>query len=104
MTDRNGDILRSVHQSARALHDAGVLDRTTLRDFDALCLPQVPAYSAGEIKALRRRLQVSQPVLAAYLGVTKSTVAQWERGAKAPRGPALRLLDLADRKGLDALV
>jgi putative transcriptional regulator len=104
MTTRGGDILRSVHTSARALHEAGVLDRTTLREFDALCLPAAPAYGAEEIKALRRRLRVSQPVLAAYLGVTKSTIAQWERGAKAPRGPALRLLDLADRKGLDALI
>jgi len=55
------------------------------------------------LKALRERLHVSQPVLAMYLGVTKSTVAQWEQGVKKPRGPALRLLNLADRKGLDAI-
>jgi len=75
-----------------------------MREFDALCLPAPEPYAPEDVKALRARLRVSQPVLAAFLGVTKSTVAQWEQGAKKPRGPALRLLNLADRKGLDALI
>jgi putative transcriptional regulator len=79
------------------------MDAVTMREFDALCLSPMQAYSGPELKALRERLHVSQPVLAMYLGVTKSTVAQWEQGAKKPRGPALRLLNLADRKGLDAI-
>ena len=103
MTTKPSRILDSVHESARALHDAGVMDLTTMREFDALCLAPVRDYSAAEVKRLRERLQVSQPVLALYLGVTKSTVAQWEQGVKKPRGPALKLLNLADRKGLDAI-
>lgn len=103
METNRSRILDSVHESAQALRDAGVLDAMTMKEFDALCLSPTHAYSGAEVKALRERLRVSQPVLAAYLGVTKSTVAQWEQGNKRPRGPALKLLNLADRRGLDAI-
>jgi putative transcriptional regulator len=104
MAANRSRILDSIHESAQALHDAGVMDAMTMKEFDALCLSPVRAYSGTEVKALRERLRVSQPVLAAYIGVTKSTVAQWEQGNKKPRGPALKLLNLADRKGLDAIM
>jgi len=100
---KHSTILESVHESAQALCDAGVMSDTTMKEFDALCLSPVPEFTADEIKSLRQRLRVSQPVFAAYLGVTKSTVSQWEQGLKRPRGPALRLLDLADRKGLEGI-
>lgn len=102
MTKVNG-ILAAVHESAKALHDAGVMPETTMKEFDALCLSPTHEFTAAEIKSLRRRLGVSQPVFAVYLGVTKSTVSYWEQGLKKPRGPALRLLNLADRKGLEAI-
>lgn len=105
MTTKDSRILAEIHESARAFHEAGGFDQTTMRKFDALCLHPADAESYGpaEIKALRARLKVSQPVLAVYLGVTKGTVAGWEQGASKPKGPALRLLSLADRKGLDAI-
>jgi hypothetical protein len=34
--------------------------------------------------------------LARLLGADRSAVAQWERGAKRPSGPALRLLEVLD--------
>jgi len=43
-------------------------------------------------------------VFAAYLNVTKSTITQWEQDEKVPRGTALKLLQLVERKGLDALM
>lgn len=42
-------------------------------------------------------------MFAAFLNVGKTTVAAWEQGSKKPSGPAAKLLDLVDRKGLDAL-
>jgi DNA-binding transcriptional regulator YiaG len=42
-------------------------------------------------------------VFATVLGIGKTTVQQWEHGQKKPSGPAQRLLDLIDRKGLSAL-
>jgi hypothetical protein len=34
---KNSRILREVHEAARDLFDAGVMDATTLRRFDVLC-------------------------------------------------------------------
>lgn len=46
---------------------------------------------------------VSQPVFARYLEVSKNLVSDCERGAKQPGGPALRLLSIIPRNGLDAV-
>ena len=100
MTD---SILESVHETARGLAEAGVMDAVTLREFDALCLPPIRAYNADEIRAIRLRSKASQAVFAAYLNTSASTIQKWEQGQKHPRGPSLKLLDLVDRKGLEAL-
>ena len=96
-------ILETVHETAKDLHKAGVMDEMSMREFDSMCLPPVKPYTAGEIRKIRQSQHVSQPVFAAYLNVTKSTVAQWEQGEKKPRGPSLKLLQLVERKGLQAL-
>jgi putative transcriptional regulator len=38
------------------------------------------------------------------MNISLSTVRQWEIGEKPPSGPSAKLLDLIDRKGLDALL
>jgi putative transcriptional regulator len=96
-------ILDVVHESARDLHDAGVMDEVTLKEFDALCLPPVKVYSATQIKRIRQRSKASQGVFAAYLNTSVSTVQKWECGAKKPNGPSLKLLNLVDSKGLEVL-
>jgi len=96
-------ILDTVHQTARGLHKAGVMDKQTMREFDALCLPPVKNLSAAQIRRLRRRNKASQAVFAAYLNTSPSTVQKWEQGQKKPNGPSLKLLNLVDQKGLEAL-
>lgn len=86
----------------RGLHDAGVIDKQTLRDFEAQALPP-PSYTADTIRKLRERLHISQGVFAAYLNASVSTVQKWENGEKKPSGAALRLLSVIDRKGLEVL-
>ena len=80
------------------------MDAMTLREFDALCLPPIKEYSAAQIRRLRQRTRASQAVFAACLNTSASTVQKWEQGQKRPNGPSLKLLDLVDRKGLDALL
>ena len=72
------------------------MDMPDLREMDRLCLPPRPDYSGPEVKRIRAATRMSQPVFARLLGVEKSAVAQWERGAKPPSGPALRLLEVLD--------
>jgi putative transcriptional regulator len=100
---RNKTLMDAVHQTANGLHKAGAMDATTMREFDALCLPPVKHFSATQIKRLRRRHTASQAVFAAYLNTSPSTVQKWEQGKKRPNGPSLKLLNIVDRKGLDAL-
>ena len=79
------------------------MDLTTMREFDALCLPPVQDYNSAQIKGIRLRFKASQAVFAAYLNTSPSTIQQWERGQKHPNGMALKLLSLVDSKGLQAL-
>lgn len=97
-------ILDAVHRTARDLAAAGVMDTTTLREFDALCLPAVKHLQAADIRRLRRRYKVSQAVFAAYLNTSLSTVQKWERGDKSPNGISLKLLNLVESKGLEVLL
>ena len=97
-------ILDVVHETARDLHDAGFIDMRRMQKYDALCLEPVPEYSSENIRDLRKRYKLSQTVLASVLNTSPSTVRQWEIGAKHPSGPSLKLLNLLDRKGLEALI
>lgn len=97
-------ILESVHETASDLHDAGLIDLRRMKKYDALCLAPVPAFSATKIKELRTRNKLSQTVFAAVLNTSASTVRQWEIGDKRPGGPSMKLLDLLERKGLEALI
>jgi len=59
--------------------------------------------TAEEIRALRKREHLSQPVFARYLNVSKNLVSDWERGVKRPGGPALRLLTVIEKNGIQAI-
>lgn len=96
-------ILDAMHDTAKDLNEAGVMDKQTLREFDVLCLPKVEIFDAHHIQAIRKKAHVSQAVFAAYLNTTTSTVRQWEQGSKKPRGTSLKLLNLVATKGLEIL-
>ena len=96
-------IAATVHKTAEGLRGIGAIDKTTMREFDVLCLTMVEELSAREIQAIRKKARVSQEVFSRYLNVTTTLVSQWERGEKKPSGPSLKLLSLVKHKGLDAI-
>lgn len=100
----NKSIQEVVHEGAKNLYAAGLMDEVTLRKFDALCLPPLTEFNADQIKRIRLGTKTSQSVFAAYLNTSKSTVQKWEQGVKKPNGPSLKLLNLVERKGLEALI
>jgi putative transcriptional regulator len=55
-------------------------------------------FSPTRIRSIRRRLNVSQPVFAELLYVTKATACKWEQGLRKPSGSALRLLEIAEKQ------
>ncbi|KAF1028596.1 MAG: Antitoxin HigA-2 [Pseudomonas sp.] len=98
------EALESVHESASALYSIGAISKTTLRHFDQACLAPVPVQiPAEQIKQIRERSHVSQPVFARYLNTSPSTVKQWESGEKRPGGMALKLLSIVQKHGLEIL-
>ena len=96
-------LMASLHETAEALHEAGVLDKRTLREFDDLCLTPVKALQPEEIRSLRLREHASQAVFARHLNVTTGLISQWERGEKRPQGASLKLLSLVAKNGLEAI-
>ena len=97
-------MLETAHEMAKDLYAANIIDTTTMKEFDALCLPPIENLSPKEIKKLRLREHISQPVFAKYLNTSTSTIKQWEQGEKHPRGTSLKLLNLVKTKGLAVLV
>jgi putative transcriptional regulator len=86
-----------------ALHDVGAIDKQTMREFDEACLTPIRALTPDEIRLIRLRERISQPVFAHYLNVSRNLISDWERGIKRPGGPALRLLTVIQKKGLQAI-
>ncbi|MFZ5738500.1 MAG: helix-turn-helix domain-containing protein [Pseudomonadota bacterium] len=92
-----GDMRRS------GLMDKASHDKITLRHLGETDLPALQPISGAQIKAMRERARLSQAVFARYLNLTVGYVSQLERGAKQPTGAALALLNLIERKGIDAI-
>jgi putative transcriptional regulator len=80
------------------------------RDFDALVTGirqagqirrgQVPPsrvtdFAPVDVKAIRQRLSQSQSEFARMIGVSLSTLQNWEQGRRRPEGPARALLKVA---------
>jgi putative transcriptional regulator len=103
MRKKKSPILEAVHDTAKGLHRAGVMDQVTLREFDRLCLPPVESLKPEQIKQIRESSRVSQAVFAALLNTSVSTVQKWEIGQKKPTGTALKLLHLVQKKGLEVI-
>lgn len=103
MRTKKSAILEAVHESAKDLFDSGLMDKTTMREFDRLCLQPVIKLEPDEIKQIRKSSRVSQSVFAAVLNTSVYSVQKWEAGTKNPTGTALKLLNMAKDKGLEAL-
>ena len=100
----NKRLREELFETARGLYDLGVVDAETLREFDASRLRPLKPFRPADIKRLRLKAKASQAVFAAYLNTSVSTIQKWEIGDKKPGGPALKLLNIVERKGLKALV
>ena len=97
------EAMAAVHEMMEGFYQSGAIDKQTMREFDDACLTAVEPMPPEEIRAIREREHLSQPVFARYLNVSKSLVSDWERGVKKPKGPALRLLTVIQKKGVQAI-
>ena len=79
-------------------------DKITMRVLGAHGLAKPTILKPEDIRTLRQRAKMSQAVFARLLNVTTGYVSQLERGAKRPTGPALALLHVIKRKGIEAIL
>ncbi|UXH78446.1 helix-turn-helix domain-containing protein [Roseateles amylovorans] len=99
-------MLKELLETASSLNGYGVLCKTTLSQVKALCEPP-PPYSPQQVVAIRTRIaRMSQSVFAAMLNVSVSTVQKWESptAGKPPHGAAVRLLQILESRGIEALI
>lgn len=75
-----------------------------MRHFDLSCLTPIEALKPEAIKHIREKAHMSQATFALALNVTKVLVSKWERGEARPGGPSLKLLNLAEKKGIEAIL
>lgn len=97
------DAFAAIHEAAESLHHVGAIGKITMHEFDETCLEVVEDIKPSQIRALRERERVSQPVFARYLNVSKNLVSDWERGKRKPGGPALRLLSIIQKHGIETI-
>ena len=96
-------------EMAEAQHRLGLMDgesyrKITVRHLGDKTLPTAEPISGEEIRTLREREHLSQAAFARYLNLTAGFVSQLERGTKQPKGPALALLNVIRRKGLEVIL
>jgi putative transcriptional regulator len=54
--------------------------------------------SPVDVKKIRGKMGMSQSEFASAFGISVSTLRHWERGDRAPQGPALVLLNVVEKE------
>jgi putative transcriptional regulator len=101
-TDR---VATEMVEMAILLNKQGVLSAHDLGRIKALSSPP-PKYSPQRVAQIRlKKAKMSQSVFAGFLNVTTSTVQKWESPAsgKHPGGAAAKLLQIIEKKGIEAV-
>ena len=93
MTKRN--IFTELMEGFDALEDARQ-GKVTLRTTEVE-LKAPPVMTAADVRAVREKLRVSQPVFARKLRTNPQTIKNWEQGTAKPNAQAAILLSLIDR-------
>ena len=100
---------REMTETVEGMRSAGVMDeaayKLTMRDLNRAPPDETVVPLTGpDIRGMRERAKLSQAVFARYLNLTVDHVSKLERGSKHPTGPALVLLNVIRRKGIEAIL
>ena len=94
----------SVTNTVKDLYKSGLVDTITMKNIEKLCIPKVQDYTPEQIVFIRNKFNLSQAALASIFNISPSTVQKWEQGNKKPTGASKKLLDIIERKGIEALI
>jgi putative transcriptional regulator len=106
---RTSKLTEALLETANGMHRVGILSdaakaKITKRHLDKAEAGTADALTPAQIRRLREKANMSQAVFAHYLHLTTGYVSQLERGTKHPTGPALVLLNVIRRKGMEAIL
>lgn len=109
MAKKISNLTAALLETADDLHDGGLMSddtyrKITVRHMGPEAPPTAVPISAQEIRTVREEAHLSQAALAKYLNLTTGYISQLERGTKQAKGPALALLNVIRRKGIEALL
>jgi putative transcriptional regulator len=109
MTKKLSKLGEALLETANDMHRIGVMDdasyqKITIRLLGPQPLPTAQPIQGEEIRSMRVNANLSQAAFARYLNLTTGYISQLERGTKQPKGPALALLNVIRRKGLEAIL
>ena len=97
------DAFEAIHSAAEGSYRCGNISKERMEEYNKSCLVASPEIEPKQIKKIREKSKVSQPIFANYLNTSKSTIQKWETGAKRPSGMALKLLSIVQKHGLEIL-
>ena len=97
-------IVQSITNTIKDLNKSGLVDDITMRNIENLCLPEIQEYTPEKIASIRKKFKLSQAALASIFNISPSTVRKWEQGNKKPAGASRKLLDIIERKGIEAFI
>jgi putative transcriptional regulator len=102
-------LTKALLETADDMRRAGVMDaathaKITLRHLGEKADVVAEPMTGEEIRKLREQAHLSQAIFARYLNLTVGYVSQLEWGAKRPSGPALVLLNVIRREGIEAIL
>jgi putative transcriptional regulator len=101
--------MAEMRDTATEMHTLGIMDdasyaKITMRQIDKAEAATVATLTGEEIRALREQAKMSQAVFAKYLNMTVGHISKLERGAERPTGPALVLLNVIRKHGMEAIL
>ena len=102
-------LTKALLETADDMRRAGIIDemahaKITLPHLGDKADVVTEPISGDDIRKLREEAHMSQAVFARCLNLTVGYVLQLERGAKRPTGPALVLLNVIRRKGIEVIL
>lgn len=108
-TAKLSPLTKSILATAKDMHAGGVMgkrayEKITVRHLGGATQATPKPLTGKQIRALRDKENISQAVLAHHLHVSVGYVSQLERDEKRPTGPTLVLLNVIQRKGLEAIL
>ena len=91
-------------QLRSGLIDKAEHEKITIRHMGGRGLGMSMPISGEEVRIMREQAHMSQAAFARVLNLTVGYVSQLERGIRKPTGPALSLLNVIRRKGVEAIL